>query len=78
MIGSAIIVIGLYAVLWGKYKEEQEQGAMKKVEELPQLAIRDNSVQVVNGNIQMMMRPNLDEANGSVALNLPSSHPPNQ
>ncbi|KAH6814840.1 nodulin MtN21 /EamA-like transporter family protein [Perilla frutescens var. frutescens] len=39
VIGSVIIVIGLYSVLWGKYKEEREEKT--KLEELPE-AVKDD------------------------------------
>ncbi|XP_073144784.1 WAT1-related protein At5g07050-like [Henckelia pumila] len=48
VIGSAIIVTGLYSVLWGKYKEEKEK---KMLEEIPE-AIKNNSDRnEANGNI---------------------------
>lgn len=35
MIGSVLIVIGLYSVLWGKHKEKQEEDRLKQLEFIP-------------------------------------------
>ncbi|KAH6772432.1 nodulin MtN21 /EamA-like transporter family protein [Perilla frutescens var. hirtella] len=64
VIGSAIIVVGLYSVLWGKYKEGQEE-KLKMLEEIPE-AIKDNNNnnQILNGNINNnnnMMQINIQE-----------------
>ncbi|KAK6163107.1 hypothetical protein DH2020_002948 [Rehmannia glutinosa] len=53
VIGGVIIVFGLYSVLWGKYKEEQEENRKRKLEEIPE-AIKDNNNTLVNGNLQLM------------------------
>ncbi|KAK4483574.1 hypothetical protein RD792_010773 [Penstemon davidsonii] len=75
VIGSAIIVIGLYSVLWGKYKEEQEDRLKRKLlEELPE-AIKDNTNTQVNGNVELLMAEATDKC-PSVAINLPLSDPP--
>ncbi|CAI9765051.1 unnamed protein product [Fraxinus pennsylvanica] len=75
VIGSMIIVIGLYSVLWGKYKEEKEN---KKLNEIPEV-IKDNNIQTQgNGNIKVVTAGN-SEPNGdadfdkcpSLAINLP-------
>lgn len=77
MIGSAIIVVGLYAVLWGKYKEEKEERLKRKLLEIPE-AIKDNNS---NNSIQVvMMIGNDNEAKtteapcpGSLVIDLPLS-----
>ncbi|CAA2989274.1 WAT1-related At5g07050 [Olea europaea subsp. europaea] len=75
VIGSIIIVIGLYSVLWGKYKEEKEN---KKLNEIPEV-IKDNNIHTQgNGNIKVETAGN-SEPNGdadfdkcpSLAINLP-------
>ncbi|KAK6140494.1 hypothetical protein DH2020_025775 [Rehmannia glutinosa] len=53
VIGGVIIVFGLYSVLWGKYKEEQEENRKRKLEEIPE-AIKENNNTLVNGNLQLM------------------------
>ncbi|CAI9102759.1 OLC1v1001079C1 [Oldenlandia corymbosa var. corymbosa] len=40
VMGAALIVVGLYAVLWGKYKEGKEKEQENKLLELPQV-VRD-------------------------------------
>ncbi|XP_073024035.1 WAT1-related protein At5g07050-like [Primulina eburnea] len=54
VIGSAIIVFGLYSVLWGKYKEEKEK---KLLEEIPE-AIKNNS--------ESVLAKDKNEANGNI------------
>ncbi|KAL2478191.1 WAT1-related protein [Forsythia ovata] len=82
VIGSIIIVIGLYSVLWGKYKEEKEN---KKLNEIPEV-IKNNNIHTQgfgNDNIKMVTAAN-SEPNGdadldkchSVDINLPL--PPRQ
>ncbi|XP_052180102.1 WAT1-related protein At5g07050-like [Diospyros lotus] len=36
VLGSLLIVIGLYSVLWGKHKEEKEKEAMEKANAIPE------------------------------------------
>lgn len=82
--GAVVIVIGLYSVLWGKYKEEEEERMKMKLQERTSEAINDNYNTQVNGNIHLITENN--EANGnsempkdeadkcpSVAINLPLS-----
>ncbi|EYU26922.1 hypothetical protein ABFS82_02G108000 [Erythranthe guttata] len=82
VIGSVIIVVGLYAVLWGKYKEEKEESQKRKLLEIPE-AIKDNNnnnTQLINGNVQLMIgngvEAKADQADKcpSIAIDLP----PNQ
>ncbi|XP_075520328.1 WAT1-related protein At5g07050-like [Primulina tabacum] len=54
VIGSVIIVFGLYSVLWGKYKEEKEK---KLLEEIPE-AIKNNS--------ESVLAKDKNEANGNI------------
>lgn len=51
-----LIVIGLYAVLWGKYKEYKEKEAEEILE----------SVKDVNANKTMMMIRDIEANNGDV------------
>lgn len=45
IIGAVIIVVGLYSVLWGKYKEEKEENLKRKLEELTQVeVVKDNKI----------------------------------
>ncbi|CAA2973583.1 WAT1-related At5g07050 [Olea europaea subsp. europaea] len=75
VIGSIIIVIGLYSVLWGKYKEEKEN---KKLSEIPE-AIKDNNFHIRgNGNIKVVTAVNSESSGDadvdkcpSLAINLP-------
>lgn len=55
IVGSIIIVVGLYSVLWGKYKEEKEDKHRMALEEIPE-AIKDNNNNNshVVGTIQLM------------------------
>ncbi|GFP93935.1 wat1-related protein at5g07050 [Phtheirospermum japonicum] len=79
VIGAAIIVAGLYSVLWGKYKEEKEENRRRKLEEIPDV-IKDNlnhnhnNTTQLNGNIQLIVEVK-SEANScpSVAIDLPLS-----
>ncbi|KAI3445183.1 hypothetical protein Pfo_001848 [Paulownia fortunei] len=79
VIGAAIIVLGLYSVLWGKYKEEKEEKQKRKLQEIPE-AIKDNSNTQVNGNIQLMTGNTEAKAEAdkcpSVVIDLPLSNPP--
>ncbi|KAL8542116.1 hypothetical protein ACS0TY_003102 [Phlomoides rotata] len=63
IIGAVIIVIGLYSVLWGKYREEKEDEMKRKLEQVPAEAIKDNTNTQINGNIQVIMIDNNIEAN---------------
>lgn len=72
VIGSAIIVVGLYSVLWGKYKEGQEENE-KIIEEIPE-AIKENNNnnngQLINGNyVHRIMAGNVEEK-AEVAIDL--------
>lgn len=72
MIGSVIIVVGLYSVLWGKYKEGQEENE-KIIEEIPE-AIKENNNnnngQLINGNyVHQIMAGNVEEK-AEVAIDL--------
>lgn len=80
VIGSVIIVIGLYSVLWGKYKEEKEK---KLLEEIPE-TIKNNSESVVakdkneaNGNINSELQKGDhycgDTKCHSLVINIPHS-----
>lgn len=60
VIGSAIIVVGLYSVLWGKYKEDQEQKNTLIIQEIPEI-VKDNNNN--NGII--------GEEKAAVAIDLP-------
>ena len=60
MIGSAIIVVGLYSVLWGKYKEDQEQKNTLIIQEIPEI-VKDNNY---NNRI-------VGEEKAAVAIDLP-------
>ncbi|XP_047974812.1 WAT1-related protein At5g07050-like [Salvia hispanica] len=68
MIGSAIIVVGLYSVLWGKYKEDQEN---KLLEEIPEVIKANNNNNNNNGigNVE-------EEKTAAVAIDLPIFTPP--
>ena len=68
MIGSAIIVVGLYSVLWGKYKEDQEN---KLLEEIPEVIKANNNNNNNNGigNVE-------EEKTSAVAIDLPIFTPP--
>lgn len=72
VIGSVIIVVGLYSVLWGKYKEEKQP--MRELDEIPE-AIKGTN----NNNIPQMIG-NVEEAEKcpSVAIQLPLTKPPTQ
>ena len=65
MIGSAIIVVGLYSVLWGKYKEDQEN---KLLEEIPEVIKANNNNNGI-GNVK-------EEKTAAVAIDLPIFTPP--
>lgn len=72
VIGSVIIVVGLYSVLWGKYKEGQEENE-KIIEEIPE-AIKENNNnnngQLINGNyVHQIMGGNVEEK-AEVAIDL--------
>ncbi|KAG8391075.1 hypothetical protein BUALT_Bualt01G0150100 [Buddleja alternifolia] len=76
VIGSAIIVIGLYSVLWGKYKEEQQLNHKRRMQEIPE-AIKDNnngSIVVISTEAKANETDN--EKCPSVAIDLPLSHAP--
>ncbi|KAL0464236.1 UNVERIFIED_CONTAM: WAT1-related protein [Sesamum latifolium] len=80
VIGSVIIVAGLYSVLWGKYKEEKEEKRKRKLQEIPE-AIKDCNITQVNGNIQLTVETTevlkLEaEKCPSIAIDLPLSNPP--
>ncbi|GAA0147212.1 hypothetical protein LIER_36476 [Lithospermum erythrorhizon] len=47
MLGAALIVVGLYAVLWGKYKEEKEANKMESFGDLPE-TIKDTHMDVIS------------------------------
>lgn len=61
VIGSVIIVVGLYSVLWGKYKEEKEEKRKREVEEVITEAVKAD----INGNEESVKN--------EVAVNLPLS-----
>ncbi|KAL2230555.1 WAT1-related protein At5g07050-like isoform X2 [Sesamum indicum] len=86
MIGAVIIIVGLYSFLWGNYKEEREAKMKRQLEETPQIGVNDSAQ--VNGNTQLMIESR-NEVNGniempkagadklrSVAIDLPTCHPP--
>lgn len=79
VIGSVIIVVGLYSVLWGKYKEGQEEKE-KIIEEIPE-AIKENNNNnnnngQLNGNyVHQIMAGNVEEK-AEVAIDLPIFNPP--
>ncbi|KAL8546984.1 hypothetical protein ACS0TY_006633 [Phlomoides rotata] len=80
VIGSAIIVVGLYSVLWGKYKEEKEnKQKLMMIEEIPE-AIKDNnghvncSIQVIGNNEEKVEAVKCP----SVAIDVPVFCPPNK
>ncbi|KAL8529354.1 hypothetical protein ACS0TY_006685 [Phlomoides rotata] len=80
VIGSAIIVVGLYSVLWVKYKEEKEnKQKLMMIEEIPE-AIKDNNVHV-NCSIQVIGN-NEEKVEAvkcpSVAIDVPVFCPPNK
>ncbi|KAL0380075.1 UNVERIFIED_CONTAM: WAT1-related protein [Sesamum angustifolium] len=80
VIGSAIIVVGLYSVLWGKYKEEKEEKRKRQMEEIPE-AIKDSNITQVNGSVQLTMETTETlkleaEKCPSIAIDLPLSNPP--
>ncbi|XP_042057811.1 WAT1-related protein At5g07050-like [Salvia splendens] len=62
VIGSAIIVVGLYSVLWGKYKEDQEQKNTLIIQEIPEI-VKDNNNNNNNGIV--------GEEKAAVAIDLP-------
>ncbi|PIN14064.1 hypothetical protein CDL12_13301 [Handroanthus impetiginosus] len=69
VIGAAIIGVGLYSVLWGKYKEEQEEELERRLElEIPE-AIKDNN-NTNNGNNVQVITAEPDEKCPSVAIDL--------
>ncbi|XP_038903714.1 WAT1-related protein At5g07050-like isoform X2 [Benincasa hispida] len=52
IIGSVVIVIGLYSVLWGKYEESKEKEVIGEIVELPmegedQLPIRNEAIEAI-------------------------------
>ncbi|KAK6140493.1 hypothetical protein DH2020_025774 [Rehmannia glutinosa] len=54
VMGSFILAEkSILEVLWGKYKEEQEENRKRKLEEIPE-AIKENNNTLVNGNLQLM------------------------
>ncbi|KAG9148597.1 hypothetical protein Leryth_017360 [Lithospermum erythrorhizon] len=58
MLGAALIVVGLYAVLWGKYKEEREANKMESFGDLPE-TIKDTHMDVISlektgNNVEMI------------------------
>lgn len=80
VIGSVIIVVGLYAVLWGKYREEKEDSLKKKLLlQLPEVVKDTNATAQVNGNIQVLVNNEFNGKNHedykfpSVAINLTPS-----
>ncbi|KAL0283787.1 UNVERIFIED_CONTAM: WAT1-related protein [Sesamum radiatum] len=80
VIGSAIIVVGLYSVLWGKYKEEKEEKRKRQMEEIPE-AIKDSNITQVNGSVQLTVETTETlkleaEKCPSIAIDLPLSNPP--
>ncbi|KAL2234354.1 UNVERIFIED_CONTAM: WAT1-related protein [Sesamum indicum] len=69
VIGSVIIVVGLYSVLWGKYREEKEEKIKRQLQEIPE-AIKDSNItQVTVENIEA-------EKCTSIAIHMPLSNPP--
>lgn len=76
MIGSAIIVVGLYSVLWGKYKEDQEEKQkLLLIQEIPDV-VKDNN----HNNGQFNNGGNHEEkvvmGPAAVAIDLPIFLPP--
>lgn len=68
MIGSAIIVVGLYSVLWGKYKEDQENKQL--LEEIPEVIKPNNNT--TNNNNGINVAGNIEEEKAAaVAIDLP-------
>lgn len=74
IIGSVLIVAGLYSVLWGKHKENLEKEAAKAME-IPV------AIKAVDGNGRIMDIVELDEvqlekaqanANAAVAVTVPA------
>ncbi|KAI6676008.1 hypothetical protein NL676_036804 [Syzygium grande] len=59
VIGSVLIVIGLYSVLWGKHKEKQEEDRLKQLEFIPKAVkgIQENGNNVTTG----VSKNNLDD-----------------
>lgn len=69
VIGSGIIVVGLYSVLWGKYKEEKE-----KIEEIPE-AIKDNNNNNNGGHVNCSIQvigKNEEKVDAAVAIEMPA------
>ncbi|KAL1536069.1 WAT1-related protein-like protein [Salvia divinorum] len=76
VIGSAIIVVGLYSVLWGKYKEDQEQKHKLVLEEIPEV-IKPNNNNNNNNNNNGIVGGNVEEEKAAaVAIDLPIFTPP--
>lgn len=80
VIGSMIIVVGLYSVLWGKYEEEKEEKRKREVEQVTEAVKAHNNNAAdhdhdhdhdhVNGD------DDVDTAKNEVAFNLPLSTKP--
>ncbi|KAL3629960.1 hypothetical protein CASFOL_026272 [Castilleja foliolosa] len=69
VIGAAIIVVGLYAVLWGKYKEENLNTELEQIPEAIKNTNTTNNSTQLNGNKQLMV----EVKSASVAIDLPLS-----
>ncbi|KAG6394950.1 hypothetical protein SASPL_145542 [Salvia splendens] len=78
MIGSAIIVVGLYSVLWGKYKEDQENKHKLLLEEIPEVIKPNNNNNNNNNNFNNNNGiGNVEEEKAAaVAIDLPIFTPP--
>lgn len=75
MLGAILIVIGLYSVLWGKYKEYQEKEGEE--ESIPE-PIKDgqaNQIMVIE-DLEANNNNRISSIGAAVAISSPMPHPP--
>lgn len=74
VLGAVLIVVGLYAVLWGKYKEYREMEANAIPEAIKGSAENSRSVQEMEAENDIEMQKN--EGNRVLAVTVPIPSPP--
>lgn len=73
MLGAILIVIGLYSVLWGKYKEYQEKEGEESIPD-PIKDAQANQIMVIEDLEANNNR--ISSIGAAVAISSPMPHPP--
>lgn len=76
ILGAVLIVMGLYAVLWGKYKENKEKEAEEILKPVKGIAINNQTIMTISDIEANDIEMQRSEAASKVAMPAPIPNPP--